>query len=75
MRAVFNDCIEARGFWTGLDKLHHITFKELKAARGAIESFLSELKGRRLPMHEDNQFVVGVLIHLTSRSPSMMSKL
>ena len=26
-------------------------------------------------MHEDNQSVVGVLTHLTSRSPVMMSKL
>ena len=38
--AVFNDCIEARGFWTGPDKLHHITFKEMKAVRYTIESFL-----------------------------------
>ncbi len=39
-KAVLNHCIEARGFWTGPDKLHHITFKELKAVRCAIESFL-----------------------------------
>jgi hypothetical protein len=73
--AVLNDCIEARGFWTGPDKLQHITFKELKAVRCAIESFLPEVKGRRLLLHEDNQSVVGVLTHLTSRSPAMMSEL
>jgi len=75
MRAVLNDCIEARGFWTGPDKLKHITFKELKAARCAIESFLPELKGRRLLLHEDNQPLVGVLTHITSRSLAMMSEL
>ena len=50
----FNDYIVARGFWTGLNKLQHITFKELKAVRCAIESFLLELRGRRLLLHEDN---------------------
>jgi hypothetical protein len=73
--AVLNDCIEARGFWSGKDREQHITFKELKAVRCAIESFLPELKGRRLLLHEDNQSVVGVLTHLTSRSPAMMSEL
>ncbi len=72
---VLNDCIEARGFWTGLDKFKHITFKELKAVRCAIEFFLPEVKGRRLLLHEDNQSVVGVLTHLTSRSQAMMSEL
>ncbi len=43
--------------------------------RCAIESFLPELKGRRLLLHEDNRSVVGVLTHLTSRSPAMMSEL
>jgi hypothetical protein len=41
----------------------------------AIESFLPELIGRRLLLHEDKQPVVGVLTHLTSRSPAMMSEL
>ena len=39
-KAILNDCIEARGFGTGPFKLHRITFKELKAVRCAIESFL-----------------------------------
>ena len=42
--------------------------------RCAIKSFLPEPKGRRLLLHEDNQSVVGVLTHLTSRSPVMMSE-
>jgi hypothetical protein len=52
--AVLNDYIEYRGFWTGPDKLKHITFTELNVVRCAIESFLLELKGRRLLLHEDN---------------------
>ncbi len=36
---------------------------------------MSELKGRRLLLHEDNQSVVGVLKHLTSKSPAMMCEL
>jgi hypothetical protein len=38
-------------------------------------SFFLELKGKRLLLHEDNQSVVKVLTHLTSRSPAMMSEL
>ena len=53
----------------------HITLKELKAVRCAIQSFLPELKGKRLLLHEDNQSVIGVLTHLTSRSPTMMCEL
>ena len=75
MRAVLKDCIEARGLWTGPDKLYYITFKELKAFRCAIESFLPELRGRRLLLHEDNHVMVGILTHLTSRSLAMMFEL
>ena len=73
--AVLNDYVEARGFWSGKDKEQHITFKELKAVRCAVKSFLPELKGRRLLLHEDNVSVVGVLTHLTSISPATMSEL
>ena len=52
----------------------HITFKELKAVRCAIESFLLKVKGRRVLLHEENPSVVGVLTHLASRSPTMMSE-
>ena len=73
--AVLNNHVEARGFWYGPDRQQHITWKELKAVRCAVESFLVELRGRWLVLHEDNQSVVGVLTHLTSRSPAMMSEL
>jgi len=47
----------------------------LKAVRCAIQSFLPELKGKRLLLHEDNQSVIGVLTHLTTKSPFMMCEL
>ena len=40
MGAVLNDCIEARGLWSGEDNGRHITFKDLKVVRCAIKSFL-----------------------------------
>jgi hypothetical protein len=33
------------------------------------------MRGRKVLVHEDNQAVVGVLNHLTSRSPAMMDEL
>jgi hypothetical protein len=53
----------------------HITFKELKAVRCAMQSFLPELKGNRLLLHEEKQSVIGVLTHLTTKSPVMMCEL
>ncbi len=67
--------MEDRGFWTNPDLGEHITFQELKAVRCAIHSFLPELKGRRILLHEDNQSVIEVLMHLTSKSPVMMCEL
>eukprot|EP00873_Tetraselmis_striata_P045582 jgi/Tetstr1/465846/TSEL_010466.t1 len=67
--------LEARGFWGAADERQHITWKELKAVRLAVESFLPHLAGRRVLLHEDNQAVCGVLAGLTSRSPAMMAEL
>jgi hypothetical protein len=48
----------------------------MKAVRLAVMSFLPLLRGRKSLMHnEDNQAVVAKLIHLTSRSPTMMDEL
>ena len=73
--AVLNETKEARGFWSAEDRQQHITWKELKAVRLAVMSFLPRLRGRKVLLHEDNQAVVGVLTHLTSRSPAMMNEL
>jgi hypothetical protein len=61
---------QARGFWSASDRLQHITWKELRAVRHAIESFLPQLKGRHVLLHEDN-----TLTKLTTRSPIMMTEL
>eukprot|EP00873_Tetraselmis_striata_P027735 jgi/Tetstr1/447999/TSEL_035301.t1 len=73
--AVLNEHHEARGFWYDDDRNAHITLKELKAVRLAIESFLPMLQNRHIRLHEDNQAVVGVLTNLTSRSPRLMAEL
>jgi hypothetical protein len=73
--AVLNNLHAARGFWTSPTLQEHITLKELQAVRHAVESFLPRLRGRRVLLHEDNQSVVGVLTHLTSKSPTMMAEL
>lgn len=73
--AVLNDMKTARGFWYDTDRASHITFKELKAVRLAIESFLPYVAGRAVLLHEDNQAVVAVLTHFTTRSPQMMVEL
>lgn len=73
--AVLNECEEARGFWQPRDRQQHITFKELKAVRLAVECFLPALRGRRVLLHEDNQAVVHILTTLTSRSPALMNEL
>eukprot|EP00873_Tetraselmis_striata_P017338 jgi/Tetstr1/437602/TSEL_026269.t1 len=73
--AVLNEHHEARGFWYDDDRNAHITLKELKAVRLAIESFLPMLQNRHIRLHEDNQAVVGVLTNITSRSPRLMAEL
>jgi hypothetical protein len=73
--AVLNNFVETRGFWGMPDLDEHITFKELKVVRYAMQTFLPKLKGKRLLLHEDNQSVIGVLTHLTSKSPTLMCEL
>jgi hypothetical protein len=76
-RAVLNEDAnhQARGFWSAPDRLQHITWKELRAVRHAVEYFLSQLRGRQVLLHEDNTVVVAALTKLTSRSPVMMTEL
>jgi hypothetical protein len=64
-----------RGFWSDADRLQHITWKELRAVRHAIESFLPQLKGRHVLLHMDSTTVVAALTKLTSRSAVMMTEL
>jgi hypothetical protein len=75
--AVLNDNLayQARGFWYDDDRRQHITQKELQAVRLAIESFLPQLRGRKVLLHEDNTAVVATLSKLTTRSPVTMTEL
>jgi hypothetical protein len=73
--AVLNEKLEARGFPSAADQTHHITRKELKAVRLAVLSFFPLMRRRKVLMHEDNQAVVVVHSHLTSRSPAKMNEL
>eukprot|EP00873_Tetraselmis_striata_P034755 jgi/Tetstr1/455019/TSEL_041876.t1 len=50
-------------------------YKELKAAQYTVFTFLSELRGRHVPLHEDTMGVVYILANLTSRSPLLMTEL
>eukprot|EP00873_Tetraselmis_striata_P017362 jgi/Tetstr1/437626/TSEL_026293.t1 len=70
-----NSAYQARGFWYEDDRAHHITWKELRAVRHAVESFLPQLRGRHVLLHEDNTAVVAALANITSRSPVMMEEL
>jgi hypothetical protein len=52
--AVLNGRLEARGFLGPEDEKQHTTWKELKAVRLAVLSFLPHLAGRNVLLHEDN---------------------
>ncbi|KAK3266617.1 hypothetical protein CYMTET_24769 [Cymbomonas tetramitiformis] len=66
---------EARGFWNDdLQKLH-ITHLELKAVYKTGRSFLSELKGKVVRLYCDNQVVMAMLSHFTSRNPELMRRM
>jgi ribonuclease HI len=73
--AVLNGTVPARGFWAGRYRSLHITHLELIAVRLAVETFLEELRGRTVRLHEDNQAVVHLLHHFSSRSPALQEDL
>jgi hypothetical protein len=59
--AVLNEHLEARGFWSAHDECQHITWKELKAVRHVVESFLPHQAGRNVLLHEDNHSICHIL--------------
>ncbi|KAK3278968.1 hypothetical protein CYMTET_13127 [Cymbomonas tetramitiformis] len=66
---------EARGFW-GDDLRHlHITHLELEAVFKPVQAFLRELRGKVVPLYYNNQAVVAMLAHFTSRSPDLMRRM
>jgi hypothetical protein len=75
--AVLNDDsnYQAHGFWSATDRLQHNTWKKLRAVRHVVESFLPQLKGRQVLLHEETTAIVAALTKLTSRSPVIMTEL
>ena len=67
--------LPARGFWRAHQRREHITLLEARAVRYAVASFLGDLRGHQVRLHEDNQAVVHMLTSWTSRSPALMRQL
>ncbi|KAK3273359.1 hypothetical protein CYMTET_18397 [Cymbomonas tetramitiformis] len=65
----------ARGFWS--DELRHlqIAHLELEAVYKTVQSFLRELTGKVVRLYCDNQAVVAMLSHSTSRNPELMRRM
>ena len=62
----------ARGFWGPGQGKWHITRLELLGVKLGIETFLSDLRGRRVRLLGDNQAVNRFMETFTSRSPELM---
>ncbi|KAK3241448.1 hypothetical protein CYMTET_48799 [Cymbomonas tetramitiformis] len=62
----------ARGFWSDELRHLHITHLELEAVYKTVQSFLRELTGKVVRLYCDNQAVVAMLSHFTSRNPELM---
>ena len=73
--AALNSETPAAGFWSAKQRESHITLLELKAVRLAVESFLTDLRGREVLHFIDNQAALAALTNVTSRSPVMMAEL
>jgi hypothetical protein len=57
------------------DRKRHITWKALCAMRLVTESFLPQLRGRNVLLHEDNTAVVITLTKQTTCFPVIMTEL
>jgi hypothetical protein len=75
--AVSNDNpnYQVRGFGDARDRHQHITWKELRGFRHAIESFFPQLRDHNVLLHEDNTAVVATLTKLTTQSPEIITEL
>ena len=73
--AALEGALPARGFWRAHQRREHITLLETRAVRYAVEAFLDWLRGKHVRLREDNQAVVAMVTHWTSRSPALMAQL
>ncbi|KAK3249287.1 hypothetical protein CYMTET_41277 [Cymbomonas tetramitiformis] len=64
-----------RGFWSDEMRNWHITHLELEAVYKTVQAFLKELEGKVVRLYCDNQAVVAMLSHFTSRNPDLMRRM
>ena len=67
--------LEARGFFTGEELEMHITQKELRAVTRTLQTHGHRLRHHHVRLLCDNQAVVSIINHATSRSGVMMLEL
>ncbi|KAK3277816.1 hypothetical protein CYMTET_14201 [Cymbomonas tetramitiformis] len=72
---VLNVKFPARGFWSDEMRNWHITHLELEAVYKTMQAFLKELEGKVVRLYCDNQAVVAMLSHFTSRNPDLMRRM
>ncbi|KAK3276039.1 hypothetical protein CYMTET_15868 [Cymbomonas tetramitiformis] len=72
---VLNLKFPARGFWSDEMRNWHITHLELEAVYKTVQTFLKELEGKVVRLYCDNQAVVAMLSHFTSRNPDLMRRM
>ncbi|KAK3284269.1 hypothetical protein CYMTET_8070 [Cymbomonas tetramitiformis] len=72
---VLNLKLEARGFWNDELRHLHITHLELEAVFKTVQAFLCELHRKVVRLYCDNQAVVAMLAHFTSRNPDLMRRM
>ncbi|KAK3260584.1 hypothetical protein CYMTET_30464 [Cymbomonas tetramitiformis] len=72
---VLNLKFPTRGFWPDEMRCWHITHLELEAVYKTVQAFLQELEGKVVRLYCDNQAVVAMLSHFTSRNPDLMRRM
>ncbi|KAK3288759.1 hypothetical protein CYMTET_3776 [Cymbomonas tetramitiformis] len=72
---VLNLKFPARGFWPDEMRSWHITHLELEAVYKTVQAFLQELESKVVRLYCDNQAVVAMLSHFTSRNPDLMRRM
>ncbi|KAK3240700.1 hypothetical protein CYMTET_49479 [Cymbomonas tetramitiformis] len=65
----------AKGFWSDELRHLHITHLELEAVYKTVQSFLRELTGKVVRLYCNNQAVMAMLSHFTSRNPELMRRM
>ncbi|KAK3236598.1 hypothetical protein CYMTET_53270 [Cymbomonas tetramitiformis] len=72
---VLNLKFPARSFWPHEMRNWHITHLELEAVYKTVQAFLQELEGKVVRLYCDNQAVVAMLSHFTSRNPDLIQRM